>query len=118
MVESTVPPKSYFYTTLVAFFTTLGSTFALLVGAFFLMINSEEGWRTVFYFGAAIAVVGSVARTQLRETPEFLFEKKQQKEKHKTLKELLPSRTTKKVFSVILAWNVYDPFIFILALFI
>lgn len=98
MVETTVPPRSYFYTTLVAFFTTLGSTFALLVGSLFLLINSEDGWRTAFYFGAAIAVVGSVARTQLRETPEFLLEKKRQQKDHKKLRELLPSQTTKKSF--------------------
>ncbi|MBW8308369.1 MAG: MFS transporter [Candidatus Paracaedibacteraceae bacterium] len=75
VAESTKAPQSYFYTSLVAFFTGLGSTFALLVGSVFLLIDSQEGWRTAFYFGAAIAVIGSVARTQLRETPEFLQEK-------------------------------------------
>jgi MFS transporter, MHS family, proline/betaine transporter len=29
-------------------------------------------WRPIFFFGATIAVIGSVARTKLRETPEFI----------------------------------------------
>jgi len=32
-------------------------------------------WRTAFWIGAGIAVIGSVARTRLRETPDFLLEK-------------------------------------------
>lgn len=112
VTESTKPPQSYFYTSLIAFFTSLGSTFALLVGSVFLMIDSEQGWRTAFYFGAAIAVVGSVARTQLRETPEFLQEKRQQKEKHIKLKGLLPSQATKKYFFCYLGVECLRPLYF------
>lgn len=98
VTETTKAPRSYFYATLVAFFTNLGSTFALLVGTVFLLTNSEEGWRTAFYFGAGIAVVGSVARAQIRETPEFLEEKRLGHTGSKKLSELLPSKLTKRSF--------------------
>ena len=112
VAESTAPPRSYFYTTLVAFFTNLGSTFALLIGAFFIFINQEEGWRTAFYFGAAIAVVGSVARTKLRETPEFLEEKRQSQFKGKRLKDLLPTKATRKSFLCYLGVECLRPLYF------
>ncbi|WP_052046012.1 MFS transporter [Candidatus Paracaedibacter symbiosus] len=112
VTESTTPPRSYFYTSLVAFFTSLGSTFALLIGSVFLIMNSADGWRTAFYFGAAIAVVGSVARTQLRETPEFLQEKLQNKTKHKKISELLPSQKTKKNFLCYLGVECLRPLYF------
>jgi MFS family permease len=98
VTETTTPPRTYFITTLVAFFTNLGSTFALAIGAFFLFINAENGWRTAFYFGSAIAVIGSVARSQLRETPEFSHEYRRGNTKNKTLKDLLPSYKTRRNF--------------------
>lgn len=112
VAESTKPPHSYFYTSLVAFFTGLGSTFALLVGSVFLMIDQAEGWRTAFFFGAAIAVVGSVARTQLRETPEFLQEKKQKLDQPPKLRELLPNTQTKKYFLCYLGVECLRPLYF------
>ncbi len=73
--ELIAPPKSYLYTGLIDASGGLGSLMALCVGAFSLAF-SEGSWRTAFYFGSAIAVVGSVARMKLRETPDFLKEKK------------------------------------------
>jgi MFS transporter, MHS family, proline/betaine transporter len=112
VTESTKAPQSYFYTSLVAFFTGLGSTFALLVATVFLMIDSEQGWRTAFYFGAAIAVVGSVARTQLRETPEFLQEKRHRKSNKTTLGSLFPTHQTKKYFFCYLGVECLRPLYF------
>ena len=40
-----------------------------------LVTTFELNWRIAFWIGAAIAVVGSVARIRLGETPEFLLEK-------------------------------------------
>lgn len=115
VTETTTPPKSYFITTLVAFFTNLGSTFALAIGAFFLLINSEEGWRTAFYFGSAIAVIGSVARSQLRETPEFSHEYAQGNTKNKTLIDLLPNKKTRRNFLCYLGVECLRPFYFYLS---
>ena len=72
ITEVTSPPRSYFYTSLVVFSAGLGGVFALLIGNLMMFLNPTYGWRTAFYFGAAIAFVGSIARNYLRETPEFL----------------------------------------------
>lgn len=115
VTETTSLPKVYFITTLVAFFTNLGSTFALAIGAFFLFINSEDGWRTAFYFGSAIAVIGSIARSQLRETPEFSHEYAQGNTKNKTLKDLLPNKKTRRNFLCYLGVECLRPFYFYLS---
>lgn len=112
VTETTPAPQSYFITTLVAFFTNLGSTFALAIGAFFLLLNSQDGWRTAFYFGSAIAVVGSVARSQLRETPEFSQEYKKGNTKNKTLKDLLPTKKTRRNFLCYIGIESLRPFYF------
>ncbi len=75
ITEITSPPYSFYYTTLVNFSAELGALFALMVGSLFLFFDSDEGWRTAFYFGSGISVIGSIARTRLRETSEFLQEK-------------------------------------------
>lgn len=115
VTETTSPPKAYFLTTLVAFFTNLGSTFALAIGAFFLLLNHQDGWRTAFYFGSAIAVVGSVARSQLRETPEFSQEYRKGNTKNKTLKDLLPSKKTRRNFLCYIGIESLRPFYFYLS---
>ena len=48
----------------------LGSTMALIIATAVFAIGLE--WRTVFLVGALIALVGSIARTALRETPVFI----------------------------------------------
>jgi MFS family permease len=55
----------------------LGSLGALTIANFILSHNLD--WRLAFWFGALIAVVGSIARTSLRETPEFVDAKLQLK---------------------------------------
>lgn len=65
-------PKSYFYTALVSVASDAGTILALGMCSFFLFIRPEDGWRYVFFLGSGIAVVGSIARTRLRESPEFL----------------------------------------------
>ncbi len=46
----------------------LGGTFALIVSSFAM---HGANWRVAFWIGAVIAVIGTVARAKLRETPEF-----------------------------------------------
>jgi MFS family permease len=72
VTEITSPPKSYFYVSLIDICSDFGSFFALLVGSVFLLIDPENGWRWAFFLGSGIAVIGSIARTRLRETPEFI----------------------------------------------
>lgn len=49
--------------------TAIGNTVALSVASF--SVSCGLNWRYAFWFGAGIALVGSIARMRLRETPEF-----------------------------------------------
>jgi len=62
----------------VAFLEVSANLGALLaLGIAFLVTSSGLNWRIAFWAGAAIAIVGAVARRRLRETPDFLEMKRQ-----------------------------------------
>lgn len=70
VTESIQRPLCYPAVAFISISSTLGAMAALgvasLVTSFFL------NWRFAFWIGAIIAIVGAVARTRLRETPDFL----------------------------------------------
>ncbi|MCE3230617.1 MAG: transporter [Alphaproteobacteria bacterium] len=70
LTETLKIPARYPATAFLDISTRLGGLFAL--GIAFFVTSSGLNWRFAFWAGAAIAVVGAVARTRLRETPEFL----------------------------------------------
>ncbi len=74
IMESLKPPYSYICTSIINIQSKLGGSFALLVAYFATSIAFD--WRIAFWIGAIIAIVGIVARTKLRETPEFIDYKK------------------------------------------
>ncbi|MCZ6884006.1 MAG: MFS transporter [Rickettsia endosymbiont of Ixodes ricinus] len=67
-------PQRYWVVASLVVFITLGATVALAVGT--LVTSFGFDWRIAFWFGAAIAIVGAVARTNLRETPDFIDAKR------------------------------------------
>ena len=69
ITEITKPPVQYPAVTLIAVFGVLGGTCALGVAS--LVTSFGFNWRNAFWFGALVAVIGAVARTRLRETPDF-----------------------------------------------
>lgn len=69
LTEIIKPPAQYPAVTLICLCGTLGTTFAL--GLASLVTLYGFNWRYAFGLGMVIAVVGSVARTSLRETPDF-----------------------------------------------
>lgn len=76
-VAETVPrPLSYPAVATVSISSALGATAALAVAT--LVTSFLMNWRIAFWIGAGIALVGAVARTRLRETPDFLEMKRQQ----------------------------------------
>jgi hypothetical protein len=75
LTESSEIPERYPLVSSIHIASALGGTFALLVGI--LSISYNFNWRYAFYIGASIALVGAVARTALRETPEFIIAKRQ-----------------------------------------
>ncbi len=70
MTEITKPPIQYPIVTLVSIFSVLGGNLAL--GVAYLAISTGLNWRIAFWIGTVVAVIGSVARTRLRESPEFV----------------------------------------------
>lgn len=74
MAEIMKPPARYVGVSLMVVCSTLGTTFALFVA--YTVTALDANWRFAFLFGAIVAVVGSFARTGLRETPEFADAKK------------------------------------------
>lgn len=83
IAEIVAPPKSYFLATILECSCSLGGLFACLVASLSLMIDPVSGWKIAFIVGATIAVIGSYARKDLKETPEFLnytYNKKQKPE--------------------------------------
>lgn len=77
LTEITKPPVRYPVVALIAVCSILGSMTALLVAS--LVTTSGSSWRIAFWIGAGIALIGSIVRTRLRETPDFLDMKKRMK---------------------------------------
>ena len=69
ITEITKPPVQYFAVSVISIFCSVGAFAALVVAS--LVTSTGFSWRIAFCIGAIIAVVGAVARTKLRETPEF-----------------------------------------------
>ncbi|MBL9029321.1 MAG: MFS transporter [Caedimonas sp.] len=70
-------PERYLATSLIAISVSLGTSFALGIAT--LVTSNGLNWRLGFWMGACIAVVGVIARTRLRETPEFADRKRRMK---------------------------------------
>lgn len=69
ITETTKPPIQYLSVSFISIASTIGSMSALGIAT--LTTQSGFNWRLAFWFGVVIAVIGIVARTKLRETPEF-----------------------------------------------
>ncbi|WP_375333958.1 MFS transporter [Candidatus Tisiphia endosymbiont of Xenochironomus xenolabis] len=69
LTEMLKPPIQYVSVGLIGACSVLGTLGALSISL--LVVCYGINWRIVFWVGAIIAFVGSVARTKLRETPEF-----------------------------------------------
>ncbi len=77
MTEITKPPLQYPIVSFIGVASSVGAFCALGVAS--LVTQVGFNWRIAFWIGAAIAVVGSIARTRLRETPEFIAKINKQK---------------------------------------
>ncbi len=76
--ETIQPPARYSAVALLAFSVALGTSAALGLASFVTCFGLN--WRLAFWAGATIAVVGAVARTKLRETPDFADAKRKIRE--------------------------------------
>ena len=63
------PPLRYRAVALIGLAGVIGMVVSLIVARIVLSLGIS--WRIIFWIGALIALVGSVARITLRESPEF-----------------------------------------------
>lgn len=70
ITEITRPPIQYPLTSMICVAGSLGGFCALGVSTLATQVGFN--WRLAFWLGAIIAVVGLVARTRLRETPDYV----------------------------------------------
>ena len=77
ITEITKPPAQYPAVALIGVASVIGTMFALWVA--YLVTTKGFDWRLAFWFGVCIAQIGSIARTRLRETPEFVGMKQKRK---------------------------------------
>ena len=78
VTETTKPPVQYPAVAFIGIASYAGTVVALAISTLVTHFNLD--WRLAFWIGAGIAVVGSIARTRLRETPEFLHKIKNKKD--------------------------------------
>jgi MHS family proline/betaine transporter-like MFS transporter len=69
LTEAIPSPAKYPAVGLINVFADMGATSAVVIAA--LSTGYGFNWRIAFWIGAGVALVGSVARTTLRESPEF-----------------------------------------------
>ncbi len=85
LTETTKPPIQYVSVAFIGACSSIGGLGALGIAS--LVTSHGFNWRLAFWLGVAVALIGSVARTTLRETPEFADAKRRIK---KFLKKLIP----------------------------
>ncbi|MES2608096.1 MAG: MFS transporter [Pseudomonadota bacterium] len=83
LTEITKPPVQYPAVSFISVSASLGAVAALGIAS--LVTTIGFNWRIAFWIGAGVAVVGSIARTRLREAPEFLEKLNTLKNKKKAI---------------------------------
>ncbi|WP_425360374.1 MFS transporter [Candidatus Tisiphia endosymbiont of Ceraclea dissimilis] len=78
MTETTQPPVQYLAVALIGCLSATGGMGALAVAT--LVTSNHFNWRYAFIIGACIAIIGTLARTALRESSDFANAKKQLKQ--------------------------------------
>lgn len=83
LTEITKPPIQYPVVSFVAIASVVGTVGALAMATLVLAMGLE--WRIAFWIGASIALIGAVARTTLRETPDFADAKRRLQKKYEVI---------------------------------
>lgn len=113
LTELIKPPMQYPVVAFVSVASQSGTMVALAIAA--LVTHCGFEWRLAFWIGAGIAMVGSIARVRLRETPEFLIAQKQKARKEHSNIELEETKISKKTLMAFFCINAGAPLSFYLA---
>ncbi|MDP3371727.1 MAG: MFS transporter [Candidatus Paracaedibacteraceae bacterium] len=96
VTEITKPPVQYPTVAFVGVAAYAGTVVALAIAS--LVTHFTFNWRIAFWIGACIAVVGSIARTRLRETPEFLQKRHQRNNERSANVSFVQEKMVRKTF--------------------
>ena len=77
--ETLKSPHKYIASSIIDMSARIGGMFALIVASF--SLSKILNWRAAFFIGSVVAVIGTVARRKLRDTPEFINHKLRLKRK-------------------------------------
>jgi MFS family permease len=105
LTETSKPPMQYLIVGFLTLFSALGTSAAIGVASIFtnpiIATFTHNSWRVVFGFGAIVALVGFIIRTDLKETEDFAKKKDilnnpetMSSENKKLLKETVPIWTS------------------------
>lgn len=106
LTETIEKPARYPIVAFIAVSSVAGTVMALVVASAFTSFNMD--WRIAFWIGAGIAAVGSIARTRLRETPEFADIKRRLKEVTSIEDKIEASKAKKLIRDTILSGHKDD----------
>ncbi|MBS0186379.1 MAG: MFS transporter [Proteobacteria bacterium] len=93
LTELTKPPVQYSVVGFIGCASRMGAMAAL--GISYLVTHQGLNWRSGFWIGAMIAVIGSIIRTRLRETPAFIDMKRHLNRVLDDIKQQAPEKTQK-----------------------
>ena len=79
LCETLKSPYQYIGSSIIGMSSRIGGMAALVVASF--SLSKMLNWRVAFLIGSVVAVIGTVARRKLRETPEFIDHKLRLKRK-------------------------------------
>jgi MFS transporter, MHS family, proline/betaine transporter len=111
VAEITKPPIEYPAVAFIGLSSSIGSMAALGICT---LVTTSSNWRVAFWIGAGIAMIGSIARTRLRETPDFLDMKAKKAMKYEkntqnkpvNNKEKINKKTVLAFFSAYCGWPI------------
>ena len=89
LTEITKPPFRYFAGDLTSVCSALGGFAALAIASF--ITTAGLNWRIAFGIGSVVAVIGAIARTRLKESPDFVDMRKKLLDAMKLAHELQPN---------------------------
>jgi len=85
LTETIQRPQQYTVVAFLNFLTGFGGTVALGVASLVTLEKGGFSWRYAFLIGAVVAFIGTIARTTLRETPEFADARRRVKKTFKNM---------------------------------
>ena len=114
LFETLKSPHKYVANAIIDMASRAGGFFALGIAT--LVFDSNFSWRYAFLIGAAIAVISFVARTRLRETPEFAnYQSRMEVQKQLDPKYVVNEKVDKKALVGLFFNIILTPIVFYVA---